>query len=661
MTEKKLNGLNVVFFESRHSRTLGDLIALQGGCPFAAPAMKEIPLENNTEAFGFAEKLFANEIDLLILLTGVGTRTLMATLETRYSREQILSALKKTMIVPRGPKPIRVLNEWGVPFAVTVPEPNTWRELLKALDGHLSRAGVSLSLKIVAVQEYGVSNPELLEGLEARGANVLRVPVYRWALPDDVGPLKSAILKIIAGEAQVAMFTTAVQADHLFEVARQTRQADALKNALNQTVIASIGPDCSEALRRHGLHVDIEPENSKMAALVLATAEKTHLSLRAKRSNLTGEIASSPASPRNDVKSTAPRNDVTVSSSASGHALEQSVFLKACRREKTPYTPVWLMRQAGRYMKDYRAIREKMSFLELCKDPAIAAEVTVTAQEKLNTDVAIIFSDILLLLEPMGFHVNYLKHGGPSIVPALGDVDVDRLPPVDVQASLSFVYEAIRQSRSRLKATVPLIGFVGAPFTLAAYIVEGGPSKHYTATKKFMLRDRSRWNVLMNKLLEAGVSHLNAQIDAGVQAVQVFDSWAGVLTPEEYEKFVMPYTRRLIQGVRTKVPVIHFAARAGHFLDKISQAGGNVIGVDHRLKLDEAWKKIGEDKAIQGNLDPLILCTDEDQIRDHVRRVLTEAGRRPGHIFNLGHGVLPETPESHAIALVEMVHELSQQ
>ena len=281
--EKKLAGLRVVYFESRHSKTLGDLIALRGGIPIAAPAMKEVPLENNTEVFAFAERWFAGQIDLLILLTGVGTRALATVLETRYSRDQILEQFKKTVLVPRGPKPIRVLNEWGVPFAVTVPEPNTWRELLKTIDDDRKAVG-SLSGKKVAVQEYGISNPELLEGLKTRGAEILRVPVYRWALPDDLNPLTEAIVKMISGQVEVAMFTTAVQIEHLLQVARKMALENELKKVFDRIVIASVGPDCSDALRNQGLTVDIEPESPKMGPLVVETAEKASGSLRLKRS-----------------------------------------------------------------------------------------------------------------------------------------------------------------------------------------------------------------------------------------------------------------------------------------------------------------------------------------------------------------------------------------
>ncbi len=647
-SEKKLSGLNVILFESRHAKTLADLVALQGGKPFSAPTMKEVPLENNPEVFQFAEKWISSEkdrsIDILILLTGVGTRALMEILETKYSREKILDAFRKTMLVPRGPKSIRVLKEWGIPHAVTVPEPNTWRILLETLDLHNNK--IPLSGKTVAIQEYGVANKELVLGLEARGAKVLSVPVYRWTLPDDLEPIKQAISQILNGEAQVAMFTTAVQIKHLLQVAEQVG-AD-IRDALNKMVVASVGPDCSEALRLHGVSVDIEPESPKMGPLVLATAERA-VEILQKKNQVVGSQVSV-------VREQGNTNMLTTS--ATSNLLHNSLFLKACRREKTSRVPVWLMRQAGRYMKDYRQLREKHSFLELCRNSALVAEVTVSAQEKIKADAAILFSDILLLVEPLGLKLDYVKGDGPSIQkPLHTSKDVDLLKEVDPETSLSFVLEGVRQTRRCLGATIPLIGFAGAPFTVASYMIEGGSSKDFSRTKHFMREDISRWKMLMQKITRSTVKYLNAQIAAGAQALQLFDSWAGVLTPEEYRDFAAPFSKELLVGIRPGVSVIHFGTKTAPFLETFSEAGGQVIGVDHRIGLSEAWKRIGPEKAIQGNLDPEILLKDKSLIKKEVDRVLAEVGGRPGYIFNLGHGVLPDTPLENVIALIDMVHE----
>lgn len=310
-------------------------------------------------------------------------------------------------------------------------------------------------------------------------------------------------------------------------------------------------------------------------------------------------------------------------------------------------------------MKEYRTIREKTPFLEICKNKDLVTEITVTAQEKIKADAAIIFSDILVIIEPFGRGLDFVKGDGPSVKRLESASDVEKLPEIEPKESLSFVMDAIRQTRQSLKADIPLIGFAGAPFTIASYMIEGGPSKDFERTKRWMKEETISWKTLMTKITRATIKYLNAQIDAGAQTVQIFDSWVGCLRPEEYRAFVLPYSQHVILGLKSRVPVIHFGTGTGNFLDLLGQAGGQVIGVDHRVKLDDAWQKIGFDKAIQGNLDPKALLGSPDQIRVEVRRILREVNGRPGHIFNLGHGVLPETPVENVIALVDMVHELS--
>jgi uroporphyrinogen decarboxylase len=334
--------------------------------------------------------------------------------------------------------------------------------------------------------------------------------------------------------------------------------------------------------------------------------------------------------------------------------------MRACRREPVPYTPVWLMRQAGRYMKEYRDVRARTSFLELCKTPSLAAEVTVTAAERLNVDAAIIFADILLILEPMGIDLEFAKGEGPVIHnPVRSGADVDRLREVEDVNSLSYVYEAIRLTRSQLKPAIPLIGFSGAPFTLASYMTEGGGSKNYVHTKTLMYNDPGAWHSLMSLITRGLGKYLNAQIEAGAQAVQLFDSWVGCLSPDDYREYVLPHTRAVIESVKPGVPVIHFGTGTASLLELISEAGGHVIGLDWRVRLDEGWQRVGFDKAIMGNLDPVLLFSTFDVIRAHAKRILDQAAGRSGHIFNLGHGILPETPVENVIALIDAVHELS--
>lgn len=333
--------------------------------------------------------------------------------------------------------------------------------------------------------------------------------------------------------------------------------------------------------------------------------------------------------------------------------------MRACRREPVPYTPIWLMRQAGRYMPEYRAVRAQTGFLELCKNPSLAAEVTVTAAERLGVDAAIIFADILLILEPMGVDLEFAHGEGPVIHnPVRQAGDVDRLRQLEDASALEFVNEAIRQTRAALKPDIPLLGFSGAPFTLASYLTEGGGSKNYIHTKRLMYNDSGAWHAMMSLISDALVKYLNAQLAAGAQAVQLFDSWVGCLSPDDYREFVLPHTRHVIANITPGAPVIHFGTGTAALLELMREAGGDVIGFDWRVRLDEAWKRVGHDVAVMGNLDPVALFAEREVLKAKAKRVLNQADKRPGHIFNLGHGILPETPVENVIALVEMVHEL---
>jgi uroporphyrinogen decarboxylase len=337
-----------------------------------------------------------------------------------------------------------------------------------------------------------------------------------------------------------------------------------------------------------------------------------------------------------------------------------SPFMKACRREPTDVTPVWLMRQAGRYMAEYRAVREKISFLDLCKNPALCSEVMCTAVRRLGVDAAIIFSDLLPILEPMGLDLEFAPGGGPVIHnPVREPADVDRVVELESVDALHFVMETVRQTRKDLPVDLPLIGFAGAPFTLASYTIEGGSSRNYLHTKTLMYRDPAAWQALMERLSRAVQRYLNAQINAGAQCVQLFDSWAGCLGTDDYRRYVLPYVRQIIRGIAPDVPVINFATGNTALLPLLAEAGGSVIGVDWRTRLDDAWQAVGHDRAVQGNLDPCVLLADPQTIRRRAAEILAMADGRPGHIFNLGHGVLPQTPVDNAIALVEAVHELS--
>lgn len=340
-------------------------------------------------------------------------------------------------------------------------------------------------------------------------------------------------------------------------------------------------------------------------------------------------------------------------------AWHESPLMKAVRREPVERVPIWLMRQAGRYMAEYRAVRERTSFLELCKNPALSAEVMLVAVERLGVDAAIIFADLLPILEPMGFDLEFSAGGGPVIHNPLREAgDVDRVAELDDLARLDFVFETVRLTRQGLPERLPVIGFAGAPFTLASYAIEGGSSRSFRLTKTFMYRDPGAWHALLARLARAVTAYLNAQAAAGAQIVQLFDSWVGCLGPDDYARFVLPHVRAIADGLTPGVPLIHFGTGNPALLPWMRKAGGDVIGVDWRIRLDDAWQAVGHDVAIQGNLDPLVLLAEPAEIRRRAAEVLAQAGGRCGHIFNLGHGILPQTPVENAIALVDAVHEL---
>jgi len=336
-------------------------------------------------------------------------------------------------------------------------------------------------------------------------------------------------------------------------------------------------------------------------------------------------------------------------------------FIRACRRESVDCTPVWFMRQAGRYMPEYRALRARYSMLELCRTPELALAVTMQPVQALSIDAAILFADILLPLEPMGAPFEFATGEGPVIQkPVRSAADVAALRVFDPADGLGYVLETIRLLRIELADKVPLIGFAGAPFTLASYLVEGGKSTHFALTKRFMYSEPTAWNALMTTLTTVTLAYLRAQIAAGAQAVQVFDSWVGALGVEDYAQYVRPHMRRLFDGLRAEpVPTLHFGTGTATLLEAQRDAGGDVIGVDWREPIERAWARIGYDRAVQGNLDPVTLFAPWDIVRTRAAAILAGVDRRPGHVFNLGHGILPETPVDTVKRLADFVHEES--
>jgi uroporphyrinogen decarboxylase len=317
------------------------------------------------------------------------------------------------------------------------------------------------------------------------------------------------------------------------------------------------------------------------------------------------------------------------------------------------------MRQAGRYMSEYRRLRERYSLLELCRTPDLATEVTLQPIRRLEVDAAILFSDLLLPLEPLGIKFDFIHGEGPAIEqPLRSEADLGRIRRFEPRTELAYVLDAIRQIKVELGGRVPLIGFAGAPFTLASYAIEGGHSSNFAHTKSLMYGAPVAWHQFCETVSEVIGDYLAAQIEAGVDAVQVFDSWVGALNAADYREFVMPHTKRIFERIAPLgVPSLHFGVSTGSILGGMREAGGDVIGADWRTPLDEAWSRIGHDRAIQGNLDPTLLLGPIDRMFAAVDDVLARAGGRPGHIFNLGHGILPMTPVEHVQALAQYVHD----
>ncbi len=345
-------------------------------------------------------------------------------------------------------------------------------------------------------------------------------------------------------------------------------------------------------------------------------------------------------------------------------SIATSRFLRACSCQAVDTTPIWLMRQAGRYMPEYRTLRERYTILEIIKTPELAYEVTMQPLKVLDVDAAIIFADILPPLESMGLSLEFVKGDGPVIHhPLRSMADVKALRVVDPREGLWFTLQAIKLTRRELdRRGIPLIGFSGAPFTLASYAIEGGSSRNYLYTKGMLMSEPAAWHQLMEKLSELVGQYLLAQAEAGAQALQLFDSWVGSLSPTDYREFVLPYSRRAIEIARAgNVPIIHFGTSTSGMLDLMQEAGGDVIGVDWHIDLDKAWRSLKPGVAVQGNLDPVALLAPWPELKKRAQHILNQADSRPGHIFNLGHGIFPQTPVDNVKRLVDFVHAYSQE
>ncbi len=625
------------------------LISYHGGVPRVAPSMREVPDLRSSYVDRFAEDLFSGNVDILVLMTGVGTRILSDMVIAESGEKKYIDTLRETTILARGPKPVAALRKLGIRPDITVPEPNTWRDILTTFD----RRDMSLETLVVYVQEYGVSNEEFLASLERRGADVRRIPIYRWALPEDLGPLQDAVRSISEGTEDCLLFTSSRQVSNLFEVAGKEECGAGFMEGIKKALVCSIGPTTTETLKENGISVDYEPDSPKMGNLVREVARRSAALLAKKRTAFQNGVDTQNWNRTQMVwsgdEAQSQRREITSS----------GAFMKACRLEKADHTPIWLMRQAGRFLREYREARSRVSFKEFCKTPDMASEITLMVVDRFGVDAAIIFSDILLILEPLGLSLEYSSVDGPVIAkPLRTRRRIEALRDFDPE-SMSFVYEALRTTRRALAPEVSLIGFSGAPFTVASYAVEGSGSKNYVNTKKLMYGDPSLWERLMEVLTASISDYLCAQIDAGADAVQIFDSWVGCLSPADYERFVFPHVKKLISALPPDVPVILFGTATGSLLELMGKTGAGVIGLDWRVDILDGWRRAGSSLAVQGNLDPVSMLSTPSHVVAEARKILDRVGGMPGHIFNLGHGVLPQTPVDNVLRLIDEVHEYS--
>ncbi len=494
--------------------------------------------------------------------------------------------------------------------------------------------------------------------------NGLQIATLDASLCDAIGSLRGkpmvadsgdtddmdAFLDTLAREdIAVLLFTKPEHIRALFGRAAATGRVETLLDSIRQMAVGSASPACTEIWRSHHLSVDYEPDSTGGDALVTGMARLAGYLVNKRRTAVDGGVDTSYWQ----------RIDMRWHFESDPYGTRgESAFLKACRLEPSDYTPIWLLRQAGRYQRAYRELKSDMNFLDMCKTPELTAEITLMAVERLGVDAAIIFADLLPLLQPLGFQLEYVTGQGPVIHnPIRSGRAVDQLEEAGPE-SQHFVYEAIRMALPALPPHIPLIGFAGAPFTLAAYAIEGRSSRNFIHLKRFMYSDPGAWHAFMAKLARAVAGYLNEQIEAGVHAVQLFDSWVGCLSPDDYRTFVLPHTGYIFSHLHPGVPTIHFGVGTGSLLELMREAGGDVIGLDWRVDLADAWQGLEYNVAVQGNLDPLILFASPDVIRKQAAAILHKAAGRPGHVFNLGHGILPGTPEDHVIALVDAVHEL---
>ncbi len=589
-------------------------------------------------------ELSIGAIDIVMFRTAAGVAQFMENLQ-QHDRQRTLNSLADIEIIAASIRARAELGNFGLTPTVSVDSDNNWRNVLKVIDQkypRTDRSGSPLATRQIALEDCGDWFC-LSSGLEVRGARVRTMELFpRLGVMEKLG-VQDFFERLETRTFEVFWFQSATAAAVFWRLSKQFGRARLTDHILDHHIVVSASQATTEILADRGLPIDVTCGDVPFSASVDFVAAQIS-TLRIRKSNSINTM-SGPTSSSNDPNA----------------PWYNSPFMKACRGEPTDVTPIWMMRQAGRYMAEYREVRANVSFLELCANSQLCSEVMCTAVSRLGVDAAIIFSDLLPILVPMGCDLEFVKGDGPVIHnPVRTSADIDRIKPLDNNAELEFVMETVRLTRQDLPADMPLIGFAGAPFTLASYMIEGGASRNYAATKTMMHGDRGAWDQLMQHLVQSISIYLNGQIEAGAQCVQLFDSWAGCLSYEDYRTHVHPHVQKIIASLPSDVPVINFATGNPALLPLLADTKASVIGIDWRTRLDDAWQTVGHDRAVQGNLDPTVLLTNPKEIRRQAKIVLDQAAGRPGHIFNLGHGILPMTDVDNAIALVDAVHELSQ-
>ncbi|MDE0935070.1 MAG: uroporphyrinogen decarboxylase [Mariniblastus sp.] len=612
------------------------LLEASGGVARPFLLAEELPgtLDGSNE---FANRILTADIDTVIFVTSVGVEAIVEQASRNVDQQRFLDCLADIHTVAGSKAAANALQQFQITPKISVNSSNSWRDILIAIDRSLPVINQTIAL------EESESIYSLISGLEARGARVVKVPLFADPSSEWAPVAIEFFEQLEAGEFHIILFPSPENAVRFCTLAKEYGRAKLTRHLLDNHLVLAIGRGTAEILSDRGFIVDYSTETTDPAKGIQEI--KAQISQITKQKSIIRVSMSGPATNNSDPNA----------------PWYNSPFMKACRGEPTDVTPIWMMRQAGRYMAEYREVRNKLSFLDLCANPQLCSEVMCTAVNRLGVDAAIIFSDLLPILVPMGCDLEFVKGDGPVIHnPVRTAADIDRIKPLESNDPLQFVMDTVKQTRNDLPADMPLIGFAGSPFTLASYMIEGGSSRNYAFTKTLMYGDHGAWDQLMQHLANSISLYLQGQIEAGAQCVQLFDSWAGCLSFEDYKTFAHPYVKRIIASLPSNVPVINFATGNPALLPLLADTRAAVIGIDWRTRLDDAWKIVGHDRAVQGNLDPTVLLTNPTEIKKHAKFVLDQAGGRAGHIFNLGHGILPQTPVDNAIALVDAVHELSQ-